>query len=300
LPYVIGDFTWTAWDYLGEAGIGKAVYLDEGDPLLAKGPWGLMPQNASPYPWRTANDADFDITGQLLPQGAYRRVVWGDPGTFLFVFPAGSHGKTELLSPWGFPGVRPDWNHTGFEGKPVDVIVFSRAQEVELKLNGTVIGRKPVDTEKPLPGSVRFEVNYQPGLLEAESISGGKVISRAMLETAGAPAGIRLTPEKTELSADGHDLVCIRIEIVDEAGRIVPDAAVPLQASVSGCGRLAGFGTGNPVTDEDYTDTETVSYRGSAMAILRAGFEAGKVTLTIRGEIGETVEQTATLSVVNM
>ena len=81
LDYVIGDFTWTGWDYLGEAGIGKAVSLAEGDPLLEKGPWALMPQTSSPFPWRTANDADFDITGRRTPQGDYRSVIWGNRET---------------------------------------------------------------------------------------------------------------------------------------------------------------------------------------------------------------------------
>lgn len=84
LPYVIGEFTWTAWDYIGEAGIGKAVYVEKDDPLAEKGPWALMPQFMSPYPWRTANDADFDITGRMMPQGAYRSVVWGSEKTYLF------------------------------------------------------------------------------------------------------------------------------------------------------------------------------------------------------------------------
>ena len=84
LPYVIGDFTWTAWDYLGEAGIGKAVRFAEDDPGLQKGAWALMPPDASPFPWRTANDADFDITGRMLPQGTYRSVVWGNTDTFLY------------------------------------------------------------------------------------------------------------------------------------------------------------------------------------------------------------------------
>ena len=72
------------WFPIIEAGIGKAVSLEEGDPLLEKGPWALMPQTSSPYPWRTANDADYDITGRRRPQGDYRSVVWGSERTFLY------------------------------------------------------------------------------------------------------------------------------------------------------------------------------------------------------------------------
>ncbi|MBR5116137.1 MAG: DUF4982 domain-containing protein, partial [Lachnospiraceae bacterium] len=284
LPYVIGEFTWTAWDYIGEAGIGKAVYADPGDPILEKGPWALMPQTSSPYPWRTANDADYDITGQLLPQGAYRRVVWGSRDTFLYVFPPETHGKEELLSPWGFPDPRADWDHPSFEGKPVDVIVYSGAEEVELLLNGSVVDRKKTETERPFPKSVRFTVDYEPGVLEAVSFTNGQEISRASLSSPGKPAGIRLLPEKEAMTADGHDLLYVRVELIDQEGHVVPKATIPLKAAVQGCGRLAGFGTGNPITEEVYPDGDTVSYRGRALLIIRAGYEPGEVTMTIQGE----------------
>ena len=284
LPYVTGDFTWTAWDYLGEAGIGKAVYLDRDDPLLAKGPWALMPQYSSPFPWRTANDADYDITGRLRPQGAYRSVVWGNTQTFLFSFPPAVSGKTEMTSPWGFPAAEPCWTYAGEEGKPVTLLVFSCAQEVEVFVNGESIGRKPVGTERPLPRSVRFETVYRPGKAEAVSYTDGREVSRAVLETAGPAAFIRLTPEKAAMKADGHDLIYVNAEITDRDGRPVPDAEIPLTLSVTGPALPAGFGTGNPVTDEDYTDGKTKSWRGSASMILRAGYEAGEVLLTVSGE----------------
>lgn len=283
LPYVLGDFTWTAWDYLGEAGIGKAVYVNHDDPLIEKGPWALMPQTSSPYPWRTANDADIDITGCMRPQGAYRSVIWGSRETFLYVWPPEFFGKTELISPWGFPDVRSCWNFAGSEGKPVALLVFSGAQEVELLVNGRSAGRKPVTQEKPFPNSVRFETVYAPGRVEAVSYTDGTEVSRAVLETAGPPARIRLTPEKKEIIADGHDLICIPAEVTDAEGRLVPDAELPLSVNVSGCAVLAGFGSANPVTDGNYTSPETVSFRGKALVILRSGYEAGSVSLGVSG-----------------
>ena len=283
LPYVIGDFTWTAWDYLGEAGIGKALRLEQDDPLLKKGPWALMPQDASPFPWRCANDADFDITGRMLPQGAYRSVVWGSSETFLYAYRPGDTGKAELLSPWGFTAPLASWNYEGCEGKRVELITFSGAEEVEVFVNGQSIGQKPVSKDRPLPHSVRFETVYAPGCVEAVSYTGGKEISRTALNTAGRPARILLCPEKTVMKADGHDLIYVNIVIVDREGRTVPDAEIPLSAEISGCGWLAGMGTGNPVTAEDYTEGKTVSYRGTALAVIRAGYASGSVTLKVAG-----------------
>ena len=290
LPYVIGDFTWTAWDYLGEAGIGKAVYVDADDPLVEKGPWYLMPVTTSHYPWRTANDADFDITGHMLPQGAYRSVVWGSDKTYLYSMHPETFGKVEMMSMWGFPAVLTNWNYSGFEGKPIELVVYSNAEEVEVLVNGQSLGRKSVCMERPMPNSVRFETVYQPGKVEAISYRGGVEVSRDTLMTTTAPAEIRLTPEKREMKADGHDVIYVGIEVLDKDGLVVPDAAVQLSAKVSGCAVLAGFGSGNPVTDEDYTDEEAVTYRGRAMAILRSGYERGTVGLEVTAAGLNTVQ----------
>ena len=284
LPYVIGDFTWTAWDYLGEAGIGKAVSFAENDPMIEKGAWSLMPPDGSPFPWRTANDADYDITGGLMPQGAYRSVVWGNQQTYLFAWPPDAYGKTELITPWGFPAVASRWHYAGEEGKPVELLVFSNAQEVEVFVNGESIGRKEVSRERPLPCSARFETVYRPGRVEAVSYTEGQEVSRSALETAGPAVRLRLVPEKTVMKAGGSDLAYVKIQVEDECGRVVPDAEILLTAQVTGPAELMGFGTANPITDEDYTDHETVTYRGYALAILRPECEAGEVRLAVSGK----------------
>ena len=281
LPYVIGDFTWTAWDYLGEAGLGKAAYVEPDDPKAPRFPWDLMPDRTSPYPWRLANDADFDITGFRCPQGDYRSVVWGNEETFLYSMHPDTFGKKEVVSMWGFPYVLRNWNYEGLEGHPTELVVFSKADEAEVFVNGKSIGRKPVSKERPFPYSVRFETTFQPGEVIAVSYQNGKEVSRATLVTTGSAQRIRLVPEKSVMAADGHDLIYVNIEITDRDGRVVPDAAVALRANVSGAGRLAGFGSANPITEEDYTDSETVSYRGRALLIMRAGYESGTCSVEI-------------------
>lgn len=292
LPYVIGDFTWTAWDYLGEAGIGKAAYFDPEDPDTPQHPWDLMPQETSPYPWRTANDADFDITGRMLPQGAYRSVVWGSEKTYLYAMPPETFGKRELTSMWGFPGVRSCWNYPGAAGKPVELVVFSGAEEVEVLVNGESIGRKRITDERPLPKSVRFETVYQPGTVTAVSYREGREVSRDELVTAGEAAAIRLLPETREACADGQDMIFVGIEIIDRQGRVVPDAEIPLRAAVTGSCTIAGFGSANPVTEEDYTDASAVTFRGRAMVILRSGYEEGSSRLVIEAEGFDAAEET--------
>ena len=85
-----------------------------------------MPQDTSPYPWRLANDADFDITGHRMPQGDYRSVVWGSEKTFLYSMHPDTYGKKEIVSMWGFPYVLSNWNYHGYEGAKTEMIVFGR------------------------------------------------------------------------------------------------------------------------------------------------------------------------------
>ncbi len=283
-PYVIGDFTWTAWDYLGEAGIGKAFYADKTDPVVNKKPWELLPQQTSFFPYRTAEDADYDITGILLPQGEYRSVVWGSEKTHLYTRHPKDFDKVEMMTSWGFPQFEKNWSYEGYEGKPVKIAVFSRAEEVEILINGKSAGRKKVSFEKPMPNLAEFEAVYESGKIEAVSYTKGQEISRDSLFTVGKPSEIRLRCEKKSLRSDGHDAAFVMIEIVDANGRIVPDAEIKLEAEIDGVTNLSAFGSGNPITSEDYTEGKTLSYKGHACAILRSTYMDGKSRLTVRAE----------------
>ncbi len=284
LPYVIGDFTWTAWDYLGEAGIGKALYVTEDDELVKKGGWSLMPPDGSPFPWRTSNDADYDITGRRLAQGAYRSVVWGSEKTYLYSFHPDCYGKVEIMTMWGFPAAVKTWDYRGYEGSPVELIVFSNGDEVALLIDGVEVDRRPISKERPLPNSVKFETKYKPAKVEAVTYKNGVEISRDSLVSTGTPCRIEVTTEKDALKADGHDVMYVNIDVKDENGLTVTDASINLEISVEGAGFLAGFGTGNPITEEKYTDNTTTTFRGQATAIIRSGYTAGETKVKVKAK----------------
>ncbi len=288
-PWVIGDFTWTAWDYIGEAGIGKAMFFDPDDPEAASESLGW--QYGSPYPWRLANDADVDITGRILPQGVYRRIVWGSPETAVFSYDPAHAGKTEVMSRWGFPSVSDCWNWTAEPDSPVDLVVFSRAEEVELKINGMSAGRLRAGEAlvHGMPCTFLFHAAYIPGCVEAVSYKDGHEVSRACLKTTGAVQSIRLTAERSSMPADGASLAYIHAELVDADGHVVPDSALQLKAEITGPAELLGFGSANPITDQAYTSGTAPAYRGRALAVLRAGTEAGTVCLKVAAEGVEAV-----------
>ncbi len=285
-PWILGDFTWTAYDYIGEAGIGKSVHVDPDDPAATAPPWIALSSHASVFPWRLANDADVDITGHILPQGDYRSVVWGSEKTFVYSYDPQYFGKKELLSMWGFADVRKSWNWPGQEGKPVNLAVFSKAEEVEVFVNGSSVGRQKAGDTKvgDMPRSFLFPAVYEPGKVEAVSYVGGVEVSRDSIETVGAPAALRLVPERKSLPADGHSIAYVGVEVIDEKGRVIPDAAVLLNATLEGAGVLSGFGSGNPVTAENYTKGTFTTYRGRAMAVIRSGYEPGEAVLKVTAE----------------
>ncbi|MDF2521113.1 MAG: beta-galactosidase, partial [Clostridia bacterium] len=276
-PHVIGDFVWTSYDYLGEAGIGKQEYVDPEDAATA-----LRTSHIAKYPWRTSNDADFDLCGFERPQLAYRRIIWGSKETYIASRNPKNHGKVEVLGRWGWPECENAWSWAGYEGKPVQVEVYSAAEEVELILNGKSLGRKPAGKENRF--IAKFELNYEPGTLEAVSYSAGEKVSSDVLKSAGKAAAIRITPEKNELTADGQSLCFAVVEIVDSEGNLVPTVELKATAKVEGAVSLAAFGTGRPVTDENYTKGEFTSYKGRLLAIVRSGYEEGKAVLTVSTE----------------
>ncbi len=283
-PWVIGDFTWTAWDYIGEAGIGKAIFLEKGDPAIGK-----LWASPSPYPWRTANDADIDVIGGIRPQGFYRRIVWGSRETAVFSYDPAVAGKVETLTNWGFPGVWQHWNWQGQEGRPVEIAVFSGAEEVELLVNGVSVGRKKAGEAliHEMPLTFLFRAEYRPGTVEAISYTAGKEVSRSVLKTTGKPVSIRLRAEREAMKADGASLCYVHVELLDENGLVVPDTDVPLKAEVTGAAALLGFGSGNPVTDENYSSGRFTSYLGRTLAVLRAGYASGEAALTVSaGDLG--------------
>ncbi len=223
------------------------------------------------------------MTGQIRPQGVYRRIVWGSKETGLFSYDPAVIGKVETLSSWGFPGVWARWNWAGQEGKPVDIAVFSSAEEVELTVNGVSLGRKKAGEAliHEMPLTFLFRVVYQPGTVEAVSYTDGKEVSRTVLITTGKPVSIRLTAETEAMKADGESLCYVNAKLIDENGNVVPDADMLLKAEVNGAAELIGFGSGNPITDENYSKGQFTSYQGKALAVLRAGYEAGEAKLTV-------------------
>ncbi|MBN1583968.1 MAG: DUF4982 domain-containing protein [Anaerolineae bacterium] len=267
LPHVIGDFVWTAIDYLGESHLGK-VTVDDPTPFFAINPW----------PTHMANSGDRDICGFKRPQAYYRDLLWGVRTTpFIGVLDPQLYGKQISSSPWGWEPVIDSWSFPGQEGRQTRVNVYSVDDQVELLINGVSAGRKPAgDAQR---NKATFEVTYQPGTIEAIGYRDGKEVSRTHLETAGAPVALRLTADRSEILSDYGDLSYVTVEIVDEHGRVVKYAETEISFEVSGVGRLVAVGTANPTSEELYVGTIRKVWHGQMMAVVCSTGQAGEIVL---------------------
>ncbi|MDR0395760.1 MAG: DUF4982 domain-containing protein [Oscillospiraceae bacterium] len=267
-PNVIGDFIWTAYDNLGEAGAGRVM---RGVKDLKEGMLG-------PWPWLSCFQGDLDLDGNRRPQSYYRGIMWGmDDGIHLFVKPPEHVGATDYGLGWQWDDVCQSWTWPEWIGKPIDVQAYADCDEVEFILNG-----KSVGTSKPDKLKAYASLEYQPGALEAVARRGGKIVARTVLRTAGAPARIELTADRANIDADGMDLCFIKARLTDSDGATVPTDAVELSVRVEG-GALAGFGSGNPRTDENYGTGKRRVWNGQALIAVRAPSAAGEITVTVSG-----------------
>lgn len=273
-PYVIGDFVWTAIDYIGESGIGRWYY--EGD---VEGEHYHRPL----YPWHAAYCGDVDLTGLRKPISHYRSMLWNEDGEKLYMAvrePDGYKGRIRTTL-WGTWPTFASWNWPGHEGKPIEVEVYSRYPKIRLYQNGELAGEKAAGEMK-----ATFTIDYAPGTLLAEGIDGDKVMETVALETAGDVAGLRLTADRDTIDADGQDLSFIVIECIDSKGRNVPVADNLLTVSTDGPVRLAGLGNADIKDEDPYFDNTHRAWKGRALAVVRNDGNTGPATVRVTAETG--------------
>ena len=285
LPYVIGDFTWTAMDYLGESSLGNAQL---GAAPRAGGP-GAPGAPAAPgggfgygniylsFPWFNSNCGDIDLIGETKPQGYYRRVVWGTSKLEMVVQRPVPVGRTEVISGWGWSDELRSWTWPGYEGRTVAVRVASTGDQVRLLLNGKEVGTKPVS--RATEYKAEFQVPYAAGELKAIAMQGGQPIAEQSLTTAGKPTKIRLVADRSSVRRDRNDLSYVKAEIVDDKGNLVPDAVAPVSFMVSGAGDLAAAGSANPKDVASFRSKSPNTFHGRCLAIVQPRGKAGKVTV---------------------
>ena len=261
-PYLIGDFMWTAWDYLGEAGIGAWSYTPDGKTF------------DKPYPWLLADVGALDILGNPTGEVYLAQAAWGLlKKPMIAVQPVNHPGVRPTKAVWRGTNALPSWSWQGCEGNTAVVEVYFEGAAAKLLLNGRQIGKKAMKEGKAV-----FKVRYVPGVLTAVVYDkAGKELGRSELRSAVGKPRIAITPEE-EIVAPG-EIVYIPVSLVGGNGIVESAADRSLTATVTG-GELLAFGSANPRTEESYVSGTYTTYYGMALAVVRAG-AAGTLTLTV-------------------
>lgn len=258
LPYVIGDFMWTAWDYLGEVGIGGWSH-DPADMSFAK-----------PYPWILADAGALDILGNPNGEAFWADATW--TGKVALAVQPIEDGDL-IKATWRGTNAIPSWSWYGREGRETVVEVYTRADKVVLSLNGEVVGESGV--EKNLAS---FTVPYQPGILTAEAFDGETSVGTVSLKSAEGDVQIRVTPEKKRTD---DAVVYFNIDLVGTNGETWCGRDATLTVQVEG-GELLGFGSAQPRTEERFASGTYTTYYGKAQAMVKA--TSSKVKIIVSGD----------------
>lgn len=273
-----GIYAQTKFDgYTGDPSKGYVAAYD-----INAVPWGQTAE----YAWQTIADrpfvaggyvwTGFDYKGEPTPFG------WPDINSNFGIMDECGFPKDNYYyyqSVWGdkpMVHVFPHWNWAGQEGKPVDVWVYSNAARVELFLNGVSLGAK----DMPHLGHLSWSVPYAPGRLEAKGYdANGKLLAADRVETTGAPAALRLSTDRTKLTADGEDLTMVEVDVVDSKGRIVPTADNLVTFAVNGAGRIAGVGNGDPSDHSPDKAAYRRAFHGRCLVIVGTSEQPGDIHL---------------------
>ncbi len=253
-PRLVGDFVWAGMDYLGEVMVGSWEYADYAETFDG----GLG--------WVSAGSGRIDLTGKPLGEALYTRVALeADNGPYIAVCPVNHTGDRHSPSAWKMTNAMPSWSWIGCEGRKANVEVYARAARVELVLNGRTVGSKTLKNDC----LARFSIPYESGTLEAVSYDAADhEMGRCKLQSAGGTT--RLTLDAEEPAAKPGHLCYVRLRYTDENGITKPLARGNIQVQVRG-GTLVGLGSACPFNKHSYLDSETDTYYGEALAIVRMG-----------------------------
>lgn len=278
LPYVIGDFDWTGYDYLGEAGIG---YIDYGKKEKSFDFY-------APYPSKLAYCGDINLIGDFRPIAYWRQTILGlRSNPYIAVQNPAYYGVKQQCTRWTMSDAIRSWNWSKYEDKPVIVEVYSDAEEVELFINGESSGKKPVGMDKK--NLTIFDTVYKAGIIEAVSYKNGKETGRDSLFTASPIVKIYAECKKHVFPANGSDVIYVDIYIKDSKGILNPEAKIRVNAEIKGCGQLIGFGSADPKSEENYFDHEAVAFEGRLRAAIRGTGHKGDAQLYLTSPGMESV-----------
>lgn len=269
--YVIGDFVWTAMDYLGESGIGRYYYSGEV-------PGEHWENNF--FPWHGAYCGDIDLTGWRKPISHYRSMLYNDNEKLYMAVREPAPEPLEIKETlWSVWPTWESWTWPGFEGRAVQVEVYCKYPKVRLYQDNKFIGEQETTREQQFKAT--FSVPYSAGILKTVGVDNDKEVESAILQTSGDAAKLNLTADRNEILANGQDLSFITIEITDKDGIFQPNAVNRLHFKIDGPGVIAGVGNADLKDFEQYVGDTRKAWKGRALVVIKSNHQAGEIKLSV-------------------
>lgn len=265
--YLFGYFMWAAIDYWGES---------------------------SGWPSKAWPTGIFDVCMFEKPSAAFFRAVWNPDTPIVKIAVADNSLKIDPgKDMWSWPFIASHWTFPQYEGYMLEVQTITNCEEVELLVDGVSLGRRA--TADFSNNTIVWRTPYKPGKITAKGYDGGKEVTADELRTAGEPASIELTADRSEILSDGQDLSHISIRLLDSYGTLVPDDDRKVTVSVEGAGRFLAMDNGDTMDSGAQLRNDKPTYFGRALAIVQSLREPGVITVTasVEGLPSATVSVTA-------
>ena len=258
--YVIGQFLWTGFEYMGEAG---------------------------QFPSRHSTSGIIDLAGNKKPEFYFRQSLWSDkPMVFIGTTDhVTESGTTDL---WAHKMVDPVWNWK--PGQQIIVNIFSNCEDVELFLNSKTLGVKKMDDFKNR--TITWTLPFEAGNLRAVGRIAGKDLASFDLNTTGKPVTIVAKSDVSQLKDDKQELANVFVTLCDKSGNTVYSAENEITCEVTGPVRILGMEDSNPRNIEYYKDNKQHAFHGKLLIYLQSLDKPGKavIKLSSPGLKGTTIE----------
>lgn len=238
--WVIGQFVWTGFDYLGEP----------------------SPYDVDSWPNHSSMFGIIDLASLPKDRFYLYRSQWNKQDPTLHVLPH-----------WNWKGregeVTPVFVYTSYP--KAELFINGKSQGVREKNDSTLLNRYRL---------MWMDTRYEPGELKVVAYdAAGTPVAEKVVRTAGKPHHLVLTPAVKELKADGDDLLYVTVQVADKDGNIVPTDDRMVKFAVSGAGSYEAAANGDPTCLLPFQNPEMKLFSGAATAIVRSGKTPGEVTL---------------------
>jgi beta-galactosidase len=269
--FVIGDFVWTAIDYLGEAGIGRTFYSGE----TPGENW-----DNDMFPIHAAYCGDIDLIGWRKPISHYRSMLYNDNEKLYMAVREPEPNPLEIKETmWSVWPTWESWTWPGFEGRTIQVEVYSKYPKVRLYQNNKLVGEQSTTRDQQFKAT--FPVPYSIGVLKAVGVENDKEMESTVLQTADDASKIKLIADRKEILANGQDLVFVTVELTDKDGIMQPNASNRLHFKIDGPGVIAGVDNANIKDTDSYVSDTRKAWKGRALVVIKSNHQAGEIKLSV-------------------